>query len=502
MSEFVDVLRLSRQGRYQGDGLQFTAIGATTTGLRPGHLVELAAVRVSTDGTVHGEASTLIDPGRDVDPDPGRVHGIRRGQLDTAPAFPEVLGRFVELWAGSVLVAHNLAFVERFLVRELDRSGVRLPPAPGVCTATAAKRALRLPNYRLATVAEAIGAPDAGGRGALANARSSARVVCSLVTTHRLRFIRKPRFTDAPRLRAGRLAPRPGDGRTGQPYYWMARLVDRASAGLLAEGDRPLEDAYLDLLAGVVADHTVSRNEVRALATMAVRAGIPGAEVLRVHRGFMTAIHVVASGEGGIAPEEQQDLRNVAEALGVPEAVRDLAPGVPRQRASPPPVFVLGDTAEVDELRAAVLGSGLRLAGEFGPGITHLVVDDAAADEPGVRLARELGAVVLPARVAREVLELAPGKAGPLHDSAVDIPAPRVSEPPARYPVEMVVGRPVRERAGRALKVLGGTLLVAALVCLFCGLPLAIWMLMTVLGAAASGCGWYLAGHSVDVVRI
>ncbi|MDT7797607.1 MAG: polymerase subunit epsilon, partial [Actinomycetota bacterium] len=58
----IESLPLLGAGGYPAQGIEFTALEIRTTGLRPGRVVELAAVRVRADGVVIGELTTLVDP--------------------------------------------------------------------------------------------------------------------------------------------------------------------------------------------------------------------------------------------------------------------------------------------------------------------------------------------------------------------------------------------------------------------------------------------------------
>src|SRR4051812_32464551 len=173
-ADVIESLPLLGAGGYPAHGLDFTAVDIRTTGLRPGRVVELAAVRVHADGSLAGELSTLVDPGPGVPLGPALVHGITRGELDGAPSFGEVLGPLLDLCAGSVLVAHDPAFAGAFLEREIGATGVRMPALPGVSVMAAVRSVVRLPNYRMTTVAHALGVPT--GPSALSGARTLARL--------------------------------------------------------------------------------------------------------------------------------------------------------------------------------------------------------------------------------------------------------------------------------------------------------------------------------------
>jgi DNA polymerase-3 subunit epsilon len=512
MLELIDTITLSRQGVFPARALEFTAIDFETTGLHPGHIIELAAVRVAADGTVLGELSTLVNPGPGIDPGPVGVHRITREQLDGAPALGDVLGQFLELCRNSVVVAHNLPFKQRFLIQELARLGVRMPPLPGICTLSSARQALRLPNYRLATVAGAIGMADFPAHTALGGARVCAQLVSTLVRTHRLALSAAPHFLDLPRLRAtGRLVPRPEAIAVGEAG-WTGSLAERIPTARIGTHDSAVEEAYLELLGDALADQHMSAGEGQALAALAADTGMSADDVRRIHSGFVTAMRQVAESDGIITPYEERDLRVVADALGVPELVRDLRPAAMAQRAVKARVLVLGATSEADELRAAILAGGIQLAKKLTASVTHLVVDAGTrADEPRLRRADELGVTVLAMEDAPAVLGLAsaPPVEWPVEPTVViPVPAQRPAPPAppeatAQFAPTLMPGtkRPsVSTWAGRGLMGLGLFLMFVTVAAQFGGASLGAGLFLAVIGVGALLGGWWMTEQARDDV--
>ncbi|MFD4193812.1 3'-5' exonuclease [Amycolatopsis thermoflava] len=435
----IDIVPMSGSGRFPAVGTEFTAIDFETTGLQPGRIIEVAAVRVRADGTVLGEFSTLVDPGPGVDPGPARVHGITRAELDSAPALGQIAGHLLDLCQGSVLVGHNLAFEQGFLTAELERIGLRLPTMPGVCTLAAARTALRLPNYRLATVAEALGLGGFPAHQAAPDARVCAQVLAALVSTHGLAFERRFDLPRLPRLSiSGRVVSRPEPARASAGT-WLSGLVDRIEA---------VDTPYAGLLADALADHYLSDAEAADLAALATTAGMSSSDVRRAHLDFVAAMRAVAESDGIVTDDEERELRHVAEALGVPEALRDLRRASSADRTR---VLVLGSTAAADALRAAVLAARIPLAKNLTASVTHLAVaDDVPAAEPRLARARELGAAVLDVPAAWQSLGLVPPQprmapappavapplpvAVPPQPTVTVPPQPTTVLPPARVP--------------------------------------------------------------------
>lgn len=379
MAELIEVLRLARPGRVAVERQEFTAIDVETTALHPGRVIEVAAVRMRCDGTILGELSTLVNPGAGVDPGATWVHHITREQLDGAPPLRDVVGHLVELCRDSVVVAHNLPFEERFLLAEFTRLGLRMPRWPGVCTLSAARSALRLPNYRLATVVDALDLPAVATHAALDDARACGQLMARLVTSHGLGLSAQPRFGALPRVAtAGRCAPRVTGLRAGE-RGWMANLMDRLPISGLYPADAALEAAYLDLLSDALADGRITEPEAKALAIQVREAGMSAQDVRRLHTGVVRAMRQLAERDGVITAKEHRDLTRAADALGVPELVADLAITEATTTSQPdrrrPRVLVLGNSVEAAETRARLLAEGLSLAKNLTASVTHLVAD-------------------------------------------------------------------------------------------------------------------------------
>jgi DNA polymerase-3 subunit epsilon len=457
----IESLSLLGAGGYPAHGTDFTAVDVRTTGLRPGRVVEVAAVRVHADGSIVGELTTLVDPGAGVPPGPALVHGITRGELDDAPSFGEVLGPLLDLCAGSVIVAHDLASVTAFLDFEVKFLGVRMPVLPGVSTLPAARSVVRLPNYRLATVAHALGVSTRPGQSALSGARTVAQLVTGMFGRYGFTFASPPVFPGLPRFAGGRLLPR-AEAVPAEPG-WMAEALERIAAG--GSGD-----AYLDLLAEVVSDQHLSREEVAALAASATEAGLSDAQVQATHEQLVTALREIAERDGVVTAAEARELRQVATALGVTGAgdLRPVAGGKPAR------VLVLGTTVAADRMRARVLAEGVQLAKKLTASVTHLVVDATVpADEPRLARAAELGAEVLDVRTAPVALGFEP--------------------PPAPRAAAAASGRLPKVVGGRILMGAGLLLMVIVVLAMFAGSPLTAGIFLAALGVGALLGGWRIA---------
>ncbi|MDT8910315.1 3'-5' exonuclease [Amycolatopsis sp. PS_44_ISF1] len=482
--------------------IDFTAIDVKTTGLRTGRVVELGAVRVRADGTVRGELATLVSPGCAVPPGPHRIDGA---ELALAPSFGDVLGPLLDLCRGAVVVAHDLESTWGFLTAEAARSDVRLPVPPGISTLRAAREKLRLPNYRLGTVARALGLGDYPPYLASASAKVCAQVVTALVGAHGLRFPEPAALPEWPRFASGgRILRRPEADAV--EYGWMSEVVDRVVAG---PSDATVAQAYLDLLAESVADQHLSEAEVWALAGLAADGGLAEPDVRRIHGGFVSALRSVAEADGVVTVAEDRELRQVAAALGVPEVVAGLRPTAAGRVTR---VLVLGTTAAADRLRARVLAEGVQLARKLTASVTHLAHDDSVLPgEPRLARAAELGAAVVP--VGEAVMALgfeaedtpgawpvapAPGEPRSLPEEPDRRPTPEETrrlasreQPPAGLanPARQPTGK-VAKAAGWVMMGIGLFLMLVTVIAMFGGSGVVAGIIFAAIGVGLLLGGW------------
>ena len=160
----------------------FVALDLETTGARPGEgkITEIGAVRIEGLKEVR-LFSTLVNPMRPIPAMITHITGITQEMVAGAPRIEEVIPELLEFLQGAVVVAHNAPFDVGFLNYELRRlKGRRL--GEGAIDTLPLARALApgLPNYRLGTVADALGAPVSACHRALADARAAGHVFVTL----------------------------------------------------------------------------------------------------------------------------------------------------------------------------------------------------------------------------------------------------------------------------------------------------------------------------------
>jgi len=153
-------------------------VETTRLDARSGHVIEVAVVRVTADGSPAGEWTTLLDAGTT---DVGRtdIHGIHPSWLVGAPRFSEIAGDLAEQLDGCIPVAHNAPFDEGFIIAEWGRAGFGPLELRAVDTLPMA-RELGLPG-RLGRLASALGVTLDGAHQALDDTRALAGVLLALL---------------------------------------------------------------------------------------------------------------------------------------------------------------------------------------------------------------------------------------------------------------------------------------------------------------------------------
>ena len=141
----------------------FVALDLETTGAKAGagKITEIGAVRIEGLCVVK-QFQTLVNPQRVIPPMITSITGITQSMVADAPRIEEVIPSLLEFLEGAVVVAHNAPFDVGFLNYELHRLRSRRL-GEGAIDTLPLSRALvpGLANYKLRTVAEALGAPVA-----------------------------------------------------------------------------------------------------------------------------------------------------------------------------------------------------------------------------------------------------------------------------------------------------------------------------------------------------
>ena len=143
-----------------------------------GAITEFGALKV-VRGEVVEEFSTLVNPGRPIDPFVVRLTGITDRMVADAPPVSEVMPRFERFVEGSVLVGHNVHFDCSFVTAA--RGGESLPNP--VLDTLKLSRCLvpGLKRYRLSSLVGHFGVRQAPNHRALADAAATVGVFLRLL---------------------------------------------------------------------------------------------------------------------------------------------------------------------------------------------------------------------------------------------------------------------------------------------------------------------------------
>jgi DNA polymerase-3 subunit epsilon len=157
----------------------FVVTDTETTGTKAktNRIIEIGAVKL-TDGEVVDRFQQLVNPQRSVPSRITKLTGITTGMVFEAPTIDEVLPEYLDFLGDDILAAHNLPFDERFLNRELERTGRRALENETLCTLRLARRLLPGLNSKgLTRLAQFYGVDVDGRHRALGDAEATAIVL-------------------------------------------------------------------------------------------------------------------------------------------------------------------------------------------------------------------------------------------------------------------------------------------------------------------------------------
>jgi DNA polymerase III subunit epsilon len=146
-------------------------------------ITEIGAVRLA-DGELVAEFSALVNPQLPIPANITALTGITDEMVQDAPLISEVLPRFLDFAANSVIVAHNAPFDLGFLRAACASCGIGWTPGAVVDTAVLARLILRqgeVADHKLTTLAAHFNTMTGPCHRALADAKATAGVLASLL---------------------------------------------------------------------------------------------------------------------------------------------------------------------------------------------------------------------------------------------------------------------------------------------------------------------------------
>jgi DNA polymerase III subunit epsilon len=153
-------------------------IETTGSSAGKGGITELGALKL-VRGDVVDEFSTLVNPGRPIEPFVVRLTGITDRMVAKAPTVPEAMASFEEFVEGSILVGHNVHFDCSFVTAARDGSPLPNPLLDTLKLARCLVPGLR--RYRLSSLVSHFGVQATPNHRALSDAAATAGVFLKLL---------------------------------------------------------------------------------------------------------------------------------------------------------------------------------------------------------------------------------------------------------------------------------------------------------------------------------
>ena len=172
----VEDLRTVHTGSLALGEAPYVVFDVETTGSaagKGGAITEIGALKL-VGGEVIDQFTTLINPGRPIDPFVVRLTGITDRMVSDAPSISEVMPRFEEFVEGCVLVGHNVHFDCSFVTAA--RGGSPLPNEVLDTLKLARCLVPGLKRYRLSALVSHFGVRQAPNHRALSDAAATTEV--------------------------------------------------------------------------------------------------------------------------------------------------------------------------------------------------------------------------------------------------------------------------------------------------------------------------------------
>jgi len=295
-------------------------IDVETTGLNPyrhDRIVELAALLISSDGTILREFVSLVNPERDIGPT--SIHGLTTKDVIFAPTFKEIAGLLIEVIDGCVAIAgHNVRFDCSFLSAEFDRIGYSLPEIPTVCTMQLAG------GGSLSCNCSDYGIDFEGDMHSARNdANATARLLSALINDApslkaKLFYTEPISWPKIPKTPVALLTRDDMKMLQIKPPTYLEKLLTRVMSDLPSNNNEESSIcAYTALLDRVLEDGQIDKGEGDALIELAIKGAISGEKICEVHKDYMSKLCSAALQDNVLTEGEYRYLSQVAILLGI-----------------------------------------------------------------------------------------------------------------------------------------------------------------------------------------
>ena len=298
--------------------IEYVVLDTETTGtLKADRIVEIALVAFKGNEVIE-EWSTLINPQRDVGKT--NIHGITASMVSSAPIFADVVNDIFRIINNRVLVAHNLGFDARMLIQEFNRANTQGDIGKGFCTMTAARRLLPSDKSSLADACNELGIKIIDAHSALGDCKMTMELFNHLSEDEQEVC---PAIVDY----SSNTNPARILGRTA-----FSKKKDDALERIQAFTKKvpfPTSDekfiAYLLLLNMAMQDLIISSEEQSELNNWAEDLGVSEKDVKKLHLGYLESFIQAALRDGVITVQEREMIEKVGAALHLPVIIPDTA---------------------------------------------------------------------------------------------------------------------------------------------------------------------------------
>ncbi|GLY28135.1 hypothetical protein Kisp02_15000 [Kineosporia sp. NBRC 101731] len=366
----------------------------------------------------------------------GQVVDEWETRFDTeAPAFADVVPDLNQRLAGAAIVAHNAEYDLAFVRAEYRRAGWKLPQVPTLSTLEAS--AYYLPSLRRRRLADVSAALDTAAvsdgstpGSTLEDARATAVLLAEFISPKPGKpplpahldglpdRAQKVTWPDGPTLEPQHTTPTEAGPDTTPDTTSDSTpgltLVERFSLlDALDEGAPAGTFAYLEKLAQVLEDGSVTTQETSDLARVASAEELTSDDVARANEAFVRALTYAALDDGTVSTDEHTELLTVTDLLGVGRPlVEDIVATAEKARRAReaaghqdlPENWALGEPLRVgdrvvftgcdpetrEQLETRSQGLGVRVVGTVSE-TTALLISDDSVDGTRAARARELG---------------------------------------------------------------------------------------------------------------
>ncbi|MDA3877108.1 MAG: exonuclease domain-containing protein, partial [Halothiobacillus sp.] len=290
-------------------------VDVETTGLSPwrnDRIVEIAVVLMSSDGTIHQEYETLVNPDRDLGP--SRIHRITAGEILHAPKFSGIAGDVAELLSRTyILAGHNVSFDRNFLIKEYERVGITMPDIPVFCTCQLLGR-----NNLAACCQELDVVFEGEPHRAISDARATACLVRRLIADDPAILEGYPQSSkEWPVILPRKTTPVSRDHaqeKLQEPPKFLQRILSKSHHD--TDATTPDVVAYLALVDRILEDRVINVDEENILVDAVANWGLSTFQVKMAHQTYIHNLAVHALADGVVTDAERSDLHQVARLLG------------------------------------------------------------------------------------------------------------------------------------------------------------------------------------------